>query len=199
MTIQSVLCAVDFSPESPGVLRAAMAVAEREHATLDGLARARSAAGAGGAHRIRAGPAGDVHRQGPAGADRAGGRGPPRRSGRGAAAPAHRRAGSGNSRAGCGKSRNAARDRHARLQRRAPDVLRLDRRPGHQQGDDAGAGDSAPRAASRRVASAAPSADACCRPRRWRFIACSSPWISPPSACTRSRKPRRWRRDGISR
>lgn len=32
--IQSVLCAVDFSPESPGVLRAAMAVAEREHATL---------------------------------------------------------------------------------------------------------------------------------------------------------------------
>jgi universal stress protein A len=34
VTIQSVLCAVDFSPESPGVLRAAMAVAEREHAPL---------------------------------------------------------------------------------------------------------------------------------------------------------------------
>jgi universal stress protein A len=34
VTIQSVLCAVDFSPESPRVLRAAMAVAEREHATL---------------------------------------------------------------------------------------------------------------------------------------------------------------------
>jgi nucleotide-binding universal stress UspA family protein len=34
VTIQSVLCAVDFSPESPGVLRAAMAVAEREHAAL---------------------------------------------------------------------------------------------------------------------------------------------------------------------
>jgi universal stress protein A len=32
--IQSVLCAVDFSPESPGVLRAAMAVAEREHVPL---------------------------------------------------------------------------------------------------------------------------------------------------------------------
>jgi nucleotide-binding universal stress UspA family protein len=34
VTIQAVLCAVDFSPESPGVLRAAMAVAEREHAVL---------------------------------------------------------------------------------------------------------------------------------------------------------------------
>jgi nucleotide-binding universal stress UspA family protein len=34
VTIQSVLCAVDFSPESSGVLRAAMTVAEREHAAL---------------------------------------------------------------------------------------------------------------------------------------------------------------------
>jgi nucleotide-binding universal stress UspA family protein len=34
VTIQSVLCAVDFSPESPGVLRAAMTVAQREHAPL---------------------------------------------------------------------------------------------------------------------------------------------------------------------
>lgn len=34
MTIHTVLCAVDFSPESPGVLRAAMTVAEREHAAL---------------------------------------------------------------------------------------------------------------------------------------------------------------------
>jgi nucleotide-binding universal stress UspA family protein len=34
VTIQFVLCAIDFSPESPGVLRAAMTLAEREHATL---------------------------------------------------------------------------------------------------------------------------------------------------------------------
>lgn len=34
MTIKSVLCAVDFSPESPGVLAAAMTIAEREHAHL---------------------------------------------------------------------------------------------------------------------------------------------------------------------
>jgi nucleotide-binding universal stress UspA family protein len=34
VTIHSVVCAVDFSPESPGVLRAAMTVAEREHAEL---------------------------------------------------------------------------------------------------------------------------------------------------------------------
>jgi nucleotide-binding universal stress UspA family protein len=37
VTIESVLCALDFSPESPGVLRAAMAVAQREHATLTAL------------------------------------------------------------------------------------------------------------------------------------------------------------------
>jgi nucleotide-binding universal stress UspA family protein len=34
LVIQSVLCAVDFSPESPDVLRAAMTVAERERAPL---------------------------------------------------------------------------------------------------------------------------------------------------------------------
>jgi nucleotide-binding universal stress UspA family protein len=34
VTITSILCAVDFSRESPRVLRAAMAVAEREHASL---------------------------------------------------------------------------------------------------------------------------------------------------------------------
>jgi nucleotide-binding universal stress UspA family protein len=34
VTIKSILCAVDFSPASPGVLRAAMALAEREGATL---------------------------------------------------------------------------------------------------------------------------------------------------------------------
>jgi universal stress protein A len=34
VTINTVLCTVDFSPESPGVLRAAMTVAKREHATL---------------------------------------------------------------------------------------------------------------------------------------------------------------------
>jgi nucleotide-binding universal stress UspA family protein len=34
VTIKSILCAVDFSPASPGVLRAAMALAEREGAPL---------------------------------------------------------------------------------------------------------------------------------------------------------------------
>ncbi len=152
MTIHSVLCAVDFSPESSEVLRAAMTVAGREHAALTVLhvldpllvqaARIEYEQGV-----LETSTDKDLQD-----ADREGRVGPRRRSGRGPSSPAHRRARPGNSRGGRGESRNAARDRHARLQRRAPDVLRLDRRARHQQGVDAGAGDSAPRAAAGRIA-----------------------------------------------